>query len=119
MKNVKPKEEDKCPRTSDGKRSVKESARKEKKMESKAKNRDEEQKNGIISYHDFVYRIYRLSYFSAILITIIVVLIAIDVAIFVDYSMSQPGLYLALIGFGIFLAERTMDWKLKKWGVIG
>lgn len=68
--------------------------------------------------HSMVYRAYKLFYYIFITIGAIVGLLLFDVALLGDYSMRQPMFYLTITGFGVLIAERMMDWKLTKWGVI-
>ena len=68
--------------------------------------------------HDAAYRIYKLLYYQMIFLGAVLFLVFVDVSVFKDYSLRQTMLYVALAGTVLITAERTLDYKLKKWGVI-
>ena len=68
--------------------------------------------------HEVAYRIYKLLYYLMIILGAVLSLVLVDVAVFKDHSLRQTMLYMALAGVVLISAERTLDFKLKRWGVI-
>lgn len=56
----------------------------------------------------------KLLYYTAIILGALIFMLIIGVAVFKEYSLRQPMLYIALAGIAVLVVERITTWKLQK-----